>query len=86
METPLLSSNDVEAEVHKPKFTGLVSTMKSNFFTELPQKLRSHIDPEDPFDIDVSKAVGLKRGKCIKVFICFDEISRIMLFKTILIF
>ncbi|KAH0928339.1 hypothetical protein HID58_014066, partial [Brassica napus] len=63
METPLLSSNDVEAEVHKPKFTGLVSTMKSNFFTELPQKLRSHIDPEDPFDIDVSKAVGLKRDE-----------------------
>ncbi|KAH0851443.1 hypothetical protein HID58_094749, partial [Brassica napus] len=63
METPLFSSNDVEAEVHKPKFTGLVSTMKSNFFTDLPQKLRSHIDPEDPFDIDVSKAVGLKRDE-----------------------
>ncbi|KAL0866997.1 hypothetical protein Bca101_046115 [Brassica carinata] len=62
METPLLSSNDAEAHVHKPKFTGLVSTMKSNFFTDLPQKLRSHIDPEDPFDIDVSKAVGLKRA------------------------
>lgn len=68
METPLLSSNDVEAEVHKPKFTGLVSTMKSNFFTDLPQKLRSQIDPEDPLHIDVSKAVGLKSGTCIKVF------------------
>lgn len=61
-ETPLLSSNDHEADDHKPKLTGLVSTMKSNFFTDLPQKLRSKIDPENPCHLDVSKAVGLKGG------------------------
>ncbi|XP_010504748.1 PREDICTED: putative metal tolerance protein C3 [Camelina sativa] len=59
-ETPLLSSNDHEAVDHKPKLTGMVSSMKSNFFTDLPQKLRSKIDPENPFHLDVSKAVGLK--------------------------
>ncbi|CAH8384620.1 unnamed protein product [Eruca vesicaria subsp. sativa] len=63
METPLLSSNDHEAEVYKPNLTSLVSTMKPNFFIGLPQKLRSVIDPEDPFHIDFSKAVGLKRDE-----------------------
>ncbi|XP_010516449.1 PREDICTED: putative metal tolerance protein C3 [Camelina sativa] len=59
-ETPLLSSNDHEAVDHKSKLTGMVSAMKTNFFTDLPQKLRSKIDPENPFHLDVSKAVGLK--------------------------
>ncbi|CAN8254307.1 unnamed protein product [Cochlearia groenlandica] len=64
MDTPLLSSNDHhEAEINKPKLTGSVSTMKSNFFTDLPQKLRSNIDPENPFHLDVSKAIGLKKDE-----------------------
>ncbi|KAL1193444.1 putative metal tolerance protein C3 [Cardamine amara subsp. amara] len=62
-ETPLLSSNDHEADDRKPELTGLVSTMKSNFYTDLPQKLRSKIDPENPFHLDVSKAVGLKEDE-----------------------
>ncbi|KAL0805702.1 hypothetical protein Bca101_098193 [Brassica carinata] len=62
-ETPLLSSNDHEAEVYKPKLTCSVSTMKSNFFTGLPRKLRSKIDPEDPFHIDFSNVVGLTRDE-----------------------
>lgn len=61
-ETPLLSSNDHEAGDRKPKLTGMVSSMKSNFFTDLPHKLRSNIDPENPFHLDVSKAAGLKGG------------------------
>lgn len=61
-ETPLLSSNDHEAIDHKPKLTGMVSSMKSNFFADLPQKLRSKIDPENPLHLDVSKAAGLKEG------------------------
>ncbi|KAJ4885067.1 putative metal tolerance protein C3 [Raphanus sativus] len=63
METPLLSSNDHEAEVYKPRLTRSVSTMKSNFFTGLPQKLRSKIDPEDPFYINFSNAVCLNRDE-----------------------
>ncbi|CAL9245956.1 unnamed protein product [Arabidopsis halleri] len=59
-ETPLLSANDHEAGDHKPKLTGMVSSMKSNFFTDLPHKLRSNIDPENPFHLDVFKAAGLK--------------------------
>ncbi|WZZ05302.1 hypothetical protein YC2023_091223 [Brassica napus] len=62
-ETPLLSSNDHEAEVYKPKLTCSVSTMKSNFFTGLPRKLRSKIDSEDPFHIDFSNVVGLTRDE-----------------------
>lgn len=61
-KTPLLWSKDHEAEIQKPKVASNVSTMKSNFFTDLPHKLRSKIDPGDPFDIDISKAVGLKKG------------------------
>lgn len=70
-ETPLLSSNDHEAEVYKPKLTCSVSTMKSNFFTGLPRKLRSKIDPEDPFHIDFSNVVGLTRGNYIYTSKCF---------------
>lgn len=84
METPLLSSNDHEVEVNKPNLTGLVSTMKSNFFTDLPQKLRSQIDPESPFDLDVSKA-GLKRGKKCLIHKLYDIVTTtktIMLPKT----
>ncbi|CAB67634.1 putative protein [Arabidopsis thaliana] len=62
-ETPLLSSNDHEAIDHKPKLTGMVSSMKSNFFADLPQKLRSKIDPENPLHLDVSKAAGLKEDE-----------------------
>ncbi|CAN7061895.1 hypothetical protein Bca4012_095585 [Brassica carinata] len=62
-KTPLLWSKDHEAEIQKPKVASNVSTMKSNFFTDLPHKLRSKIDPGDPFDIDISKAVGLKKDE-----------------------
>ncbi|XP_010554891.1 PREDICTED: putative metal tolerance protein C3 [Tarenaya hassleriana] len=56
--TPLLSTNEAE----KPK-SGLVSTMKSNFFANLPQKIQSTLDPENPFHLDLSKATCLKSGE-----------------------
>ncbi|XP_010524701.1 PREDICTED: putative metal tolerance protein C3 isoform X1 [Tarenaya hassleriana] len=56
--TPLLSTNDVGI----PK-TGSVSTMRSEFFSNLPQKIRSVLDPNSPFHLDLSKASGLKGGE-----------------------
>ncbi|VVB06106.1 unnamed protein product [Arabis nemorensis] len=81
-ETPLLSSNDHED--HKPRLTGLVYTMKSNFFTDLPQKLRSKIDPENPSHLDVSKAVGLKGDekeyyeKQLATLKSFEEVEKLL--------
>ncbi|XP_050278742.1 metal tolerance protein 4-like [Quercus robur] len=41
-----------------------VNSLRSEFVSRLPDKLRSGIDPEsDPFDIDLSKASGLSKGE-----------------------
>ncbi|CAN8279843.1 unnamed protein product [Cochlearia groenlandica] len=71
-------------EDDKPKLTGLVSTMKSNFFTNLPQKLLSKTDPENPFHLDVSKAIGLKRDEKeyyeqqLATLISFEEVESVL--------
>ncbi|KAM4084459.1 hypothetical protein ACB094_08G134000 [Castanea mollissima] len=41
-----------------------VNSLRSEFVSRLPDKLRSGIDPEsDPFDLDFSKASGLSKGE-----------------------
>ncbi|KAK7837504.1 putative metal tolerance protein c3 [Quercus suber] len=43
-----------------------VTSLRSEFVSRLPDKLRSGIDPEsDPFDVDLSKASGLSKDKYI---------------------
>nr|XP_023919619.1 metal tolerance protein 4-like [Quercus suber] len=41
-----------------------VNSLRGEFVSRLPDKLRSGIDPEsDPFDLDLSKASGLSKGE-----------------------
>ncbi|CAN0879122.1 Metal tolerance protein 4 [Linum grandiflorum] len=40
-----------------------VSILKSNFLSNLPEKVRSGIDPECPFEVDLSNATGLGAGE-----------------------
>ncbi|CAI0402751.1 unnamed protein product [Linum tenue] len=40
-----------------------VRHLKGDFLSNLPQKLRSGIDPESPLDLDLSKATGLLEGE-----------------------
>nr|GLL36518.1 metal tolerance protein 4-like isoform X1 [Ipomoea trifida] len=40
-----------------------VHTLRSNFFSKLPEKLRGGLDPETPFHLDLSKTPGLIEGE-----------------------
>ncbi|KAG5555477.1 hypothetical protein RHGRI_006208 [Rhododendron griersonianum] len=40
-----------------------VASIKRDFFSKLPQKVRSGLDPETPFQIDLSKITGLIEGE-----------------------
>lgn len=40
-----------------------LSSLRSDFVSKLPEKIRARIDPERPFDVDLSKAHGLIRGE-----------------------
>lgn len=42
-----------------------VASIKSDFFSKLPEKVRTGIDPEAPFQIDLSKTTGLIEGNLI---------------------
>ena len=48
-----------------------VNSLRSEFVSRLPDKLRSGIDHEsDPFDLDLSKASGLTKGLCLCLCLC----------------
>ncbi|KAF7148534.1 hypothetical protein RHSIM_Rhsim03G0003100 [Rhododendron simsii] len=40
-----------------------VASIKRDFFSKLPEKIRSGLDPETPFQIDLSKITGLIEGE-----------------------
>ncbi|KAI8562037.1 hypothetical protein RHMOL_Rhmol03G0003800 [Rhododendron molle] len=40
-----------------------VASIKRDFFSKLPEKVRSGLDPETPFQIDLSKITGLIEGE-----------------------
>ncbi|KAA8516960.1 hypothetical protein F0562_017222 [Nyssa sinensis] len=59
VKTPLLSREG-------PKFNQIrtsVGSLKSDFFSKLPDKVRSGLDPEVPFHVDLSKTTGLIEGE-----------------------
>ena len=63
VKTPLLST-----EGEKAKQDGgaggrdLVNALKRDFFSQLPEKIKSQLDPETPFELDLSRANGLIEG------------------------
>lgn len=40
-----------------------VNSMRCDFFSELPRKVKTGLDPEVPFLLDLSKTTGLIEGK-----------------------
>ncbi|KAK4757390.1 hypothetical protein SAY87_018691 [Trapa incisa] len=40
-----------------------VTALRSDFFSKLPNKVRSGVDPESPFHLDLSKTTGLIEGE-----------------------
>lgn len=40
-----------------------VTALRSDFFSKLPEKVRSGLDPESPFHVDLSKVTGFIEGK-----------------------
>lgn len=61
VKTPLLLNEDpLRHEKHNDI---LANSLRCDFFSNLPQKVRYGIDPEAPFEIDISKTKGLMEGK-----------------------
>lgn len=70
VKTPLLLNEDpLRNEKHNDI---LVNSLRCNFFSKLPQKVKYGIDPEAPFEIDISKTKGLIEGKLDSLkWLCF---------------
>ncbi|XP_062167246.1 metal tolerance protein 4-like isoform X2 [Alnus glutinosa] len=61
---PLLASEGEKASQNGRLRNGNTFTaLRSAFFSKLPDKLRSGLDPEVPFRLDLSKATGLVKGE-----------------------
>lgn len=59
---PLLSSE--EDLRHKRRRRGpSVTSLRGDFLSKLPEKVRCGLDPEAPFHVDLSKTIGLIEGK-----------------------
>jgi hypothetical protein len=39
-----------------------VNSLRTDFITKLPDKVRSGLDPESPLDLDLSRVSGLTKG------------------------
>ncbi|XP_075475047.1 metal tolerance protein 4-like [Primulina tabacum] len=64
-ETPLLSSNQEPAETllkhQKSRYS--INTLRCDFLSKLPEKVKSGLDPESPFHVDFSKTPALAKGE-----------------------
>ena len=66
-KTPLLSSNGQQQQIKNVNGQGGVYTytnLRNDFFSKLPAKVQPGIDPESPYDLDLSKTSGLVEGEC----------------------
>ncbi|XP_059668528.1 metal tolerance protein 4-like [Cornus florida] len=59
VKTPLLSSEGQECKQKNYS----VASLRGDFFSRLPDKVRSGLDPETPFHVDLSKTTGLIGGE-----------------------
>lgn len=48
-----------------------INTLKSNFLSKLPEKLKKNLDPETPLHLHVSKTSALSQGISICIFIAY---------------
>ncbi|KAJ9695572.1 hypothetical protein PVL29_010850 [Vitis rotundifolia] len=64
VKTPLLSTEGEKPNQHERiRGRDSVTALKRDFFSQLPEKIRSQLDPETPFEIDLSKTNGLIEGE-----------------------
>lgn len=52
-----------------------VNSLRNEFVSRLPDKVRSGVDAESPFRIDVSKTGGLTRGLSLSLSLCLPRFS-----------
>lgn len=63
VKTPLLSTKGEKPNQHERiRGRDSVTALKRDFFSQLPEKIRSQLDPETPFELDLSKTNGLVEG------------------------
>ncbi|RVW30798.1 Metal tolerance protein 4 [Vitis vinifera] len=64
VKTPLLSTKGEKPNQHERiRGRDSVTALKRDFFSQLPEKIRSQLDPETPFELDLSKTNGLVEGE-----------------------
>lgn len=64
LKTPLVSNEDGKlGQYEGAGRRNSITTLKGDFFSKLPDKVRSGLDPESPFDLDISKTSGLIQGE-----------------------
>ncbi|XP_076929092.1 metal tolerance protein 4-like [Bidens hawaiensis] len=61
-KTPLLSSEQDTKHTRKHRRNS-VTTLRGDFVSKLPEKVRCVLDPEAPFHVDLSKTTGLIEGE-----------------------
>lgn len=66
-KAPLLVVNE-RKRIGRLSGRNSVRTLRDEFFNRLPDKVRSGVDVESPFHIDVSKTKGLTEGLSLSVF------------------
>lgn len=72
MRSPLLSrEGEKMIQNEKTEYRNSVNALKSEFFSKLPIKVRSGLDPEIPFHIDLSKTIGLIEGIVLRLSFFF---------------
>lgn len=73
MRVPLLLSEDggkINEYGRERCCRNSVASLKCDFFSKLPEKVRSGLDPETPFHLDLSKTTGLIEGTKNSLFLC----------------
>ncbi|KAJ0468192.1 putative cation efflux protein [Helianthus annuus] len=66
-KTPLLSSEEESKHVRRHRRTS-VTTLRGDFLSKLPEKVRCGLDPEAPLQVDLSKTTGLIEGNWEKEY------------------
>ncbi|KAD7478220.1 hypothetical protein R6Q59_007669 [Mikania micrantha] len=61
-KTPLLSSEEDSRQLRRHRRTS-VTSLRGDFLSKLPEKVRCGLDPEAPFQVDLSKTIGLIEGE-----------------------
>lgn len=57
--------NNVNGGDHTSRHRYSFTSLKNDFFSKLPLKVQPAIDPESPFDLNLSRTSGLIEGKLL---------------------